>query len=447
MSDFYQSQRAMRALRRAAMQRGTIAVLDVGTAKVTCLVLRVEPDRPQRPAVDAGEGRALAGQTAFRVIGASTTRSRGVSFGEIAAMAETERATRTVLQNAQKMAQARVDHAILCFAGGSARSYGLDGQVPVEGPEVSEADIARCLSACDIPDLGARREVLHAQPINFILDHRTGLADPRGQAGRVLGCDLHLVSVEADVVQNLVQCLKRCDVEVAGLASSSYVAGLAALVEDEQELGAACIDMGAGTTGLSIFTKKHMIHADVVRLGGDHVTNDIAKGLQVAFNDAERIKSRYGAVQATGRDDREVIALDGDSGDWDKDRRTITRSDLIGIMRPRLEEILEEVRARLDSAGFDQMPSQQIVLTGGASQVPGLDGLAARILGSQVRLGRPLRVPGLPQAANGPAFSALVGLCQYAAHPQDEWWDFEVPPDRFAARPIRRAMRWFKDNW
>lgn len=443
MTDLYQSQRAMRALRKVAMQRGTIAVLDVGTFKVACLVLKIGGETP---ADGSGVG-AMAGQAAFRVIGAGTTRSRGVRFGEIAAMAETERAVRTALQTAQKMAQTRVDHAILCFSGGGVRSYGLDGQVELERQEVTEADIARCLSACDVPDLGARREVLHAQPVNFVLDHRSGLADPRGQAGRRLGCDLHLVSVDADVVQNLVQCLKRCDVEVAGLAAASYVAARAALVEDEQELGAASIDMGAGATGLSIFIKKHMIYADTVRLGGDHITSDIAKGLQVPFSEAERIKTRFGGVHATGRDDRELIPLGGDSGDWDKDRRSVTRSELIGIMRPRVEEILEEVRARLDAAGFDHLPSQQIVLSGGCSQVPGLDGLAARILGGQVRLGRPIRVPGLPQAATGPAFAGIVGLSQYAAQPQDEWWDFDIPSDRFAARPLRRAVRWFKDNW
>lgn len=445
MTDLYQSQRAMRALRRVAMQRGTIAVLDVGSFKVACLVLRITGEG-QAPAL-ADAGPAAASRAAFRVIGAGTTRSRGVRFGEIAAMAETERAVRTALQTAQRMAQTRVDHAILCFSGGGARSYGLDGQVEIERHEVTEADIARCLSACDVPDLGSAREVLHAQPVNFVLDHRSGLGDPRGQAGRRLGCDLHLVSVEADVVQNLVQCLKRCDVEVAGLAASAYVSGLAALVEDEQELGAAAIDMGAGTTGLSIFIKRHMIYADTVRLGGDHITSDIAKGLQVPVSEAERIKTRFGGVHATGRDDREAIPLGGESGDWDKDRRTVTRSELIGIMRPRVEEILEEVRARLDAAGFDHLPSQQIVLTGGTSQIPGIDGLASRILGSQVRLGRPIRVPGLPQAATGPAFAGIVGLCQFAARPQDEWWDFEMPADRFAARPLRRALRWFKDNW
>ncbi len=443
MTDLYQSQRAMRHMRQQAMQRGVIAVLDIGTFKVACLILKFGS---QGASEGSGVGN-MAGQATFRVIGAGTTRSRGVRFGEIAAMAETERAVRTALQTAQKMAQQRVDHAIVCFSGGEGRSYGLEGAVELEGAHVTENDIARVLAACDVPDLGAGREVLHAQPVNFILDHRSGLSDPRGQAGRRLACDMHLLSIEADVVQNLVHCLKRCDVEVAGLASASYASALSSLVEDEQELGAASIDLGGGATGLSIFIKKHMIYSDTVRLGGDHITSDIAKGLQIPYSAAERIKTFYGGVQATGKDDREIIEIGGDSGDWDKDRRTITRSELIGIMRPRVEEILEEVRARLDAAGFDHLPSQQIVLAGGGSQIPGLDGLAARILGQQVRLGRPMRVQGLPQAATGPAFAGIVGLCLFAAQPQDEWWDFDIPADRFAARPLKRAMKWFKDNW
>ena len=112
-----------------------------------------------------------------------------------------------------------------------------------------------------------------------------------------------------------------------------------------------------------------------------------------------------------------------------------------------VEEILEEVRARLDAAGFDHLPSQQIVLTGGGSQILGLDGLASKILGQQVRLGRPLRVHGLPQAATGPGFASAVGLALFAAHPQDEWWDFDIPHDRYPARSLRRAVKWFRDNW
>jgi len=312
---------------------------------------------------------------------------------------------------------------------------------------VTETLVAEVLAALDVPDYGQDREVLHAQPVNFAIDHRSGLADPRGQMGNSLAADMHLLTVEASTVQNLLYCIKRCDLELAGLASSAYVSGISALVEDEQELGSACVDMGGGATGLSIFIKKHMIYSDSVRIGGDHVSQDISKGLQVPLTTAERIKTFYGGVTATGMDDHDMIEIGGDTGDYERDRRTVSRAELIGIMRPRVEEILEEVRVRLDAAGFDSLPAQQIVLTGGNSQTPGLDALASRILGQQVRLGRPLRVQGLPQAATGPAFASAVGLCLFAANPQDEWWDFEVPAQRYPARSLKRAMKWFRDNW
>ena len=444
MIELYESQRAMRNMRKAAMQRGVIAVLDVGTSKTACLVLRF--DGTDRLGEGDGVG-ALAGQAGFRVIGAATTRSRGVRYGEVEAMQETERAIRTAIQAAQKMAGIRVDHIIACFSGAGPRSYGLAGSIDLDGQVVSEQDVSRVLSACDVPDYGEGREVLHAQPVNFALDHRSGLSDPRGQIGQSLSTDLHMVTVDNIAIQNLAHCVNRCDLELAGLASSAYVSGISALVEDEQELGAACIDMGGGSAGISIFMKKHMIYADSVRIGGDHVTSDISMGLQIPAPTAERIKTFYGGVMATGMDDREMIEIGGDTGDWHHDRRSVSRAELIGIMRPRVEEILEEVRARLDAAGFDHLPSQQIVLTGGGSQIPGLDGLASKILGQQVRLGRPLRVHGLPQAATGAGFASAVGLCLFAANPQDEWWDFEIPVDRYPARSLRRAVKWFKDNW
>ena len=444
MTDLFAAQRAMRGIRKAAMHRGVVAILDIGTSKIACLVLRFDGPEQFR---EADGISSLAGQSGFRVIGAATTRSRGVRFGEIDAMQETERAVRTAVQAAQKMAQVRVDHVIACFSGGHPRSYGLAGQVELQESTVSETDVARVLSVCDVPDIGDGRDVLHAQPVNFAIDHRSGLIDPRGQIGNTLATDMHMLTVNGSVVQNLLYCIKRCDLELAGLASSAYASGLSALVEDEQELGAACVDLGGGATSLSIFIKKHMIYSDTVRLGGNHITSDISKGLQVSLATAERIKTFYGGVVATGMDDREMIEVGGDTGDWEHDRRTVSRAELIGIMRPRVQEILEDVRERLEAAGFDHLPSQKIVLTGGGSQIPGLDGLATRILGQQVRLGRPLRVQGLPQAATGPAFSSSVGLCLFATRPQDECWDFEIPSEKYPARSLRRAVKWFKDNW
>ncbi len=443
MTDLYVAQRAMRQMRKAALQRGLIAILDVGTSKVSCLVLRFDAD-----GFEGKEGvGALAGQSLFRVIGAATTRSRGVSFGEIESMGEAERAIRTAVQAAQKMAQTRVDHVIACFSGGSVRSYGVAGETTVMDGIVSEQDIARVLASSDVPDFGPHREVLHAQPVNFALDHRSGLSDPRGQNGHSLMCDLHMLTADSASIQNLIYCIKRCDLELAGIVSGAYASGVSALVEDEQELGAACVDIGGGSSDVSIFMKKHMIYAESLKMGGEHITSDISMGLQVPFAVAERLKTYYGGVVATGMDDREMIEIGGDSGDWEKDRRMITRTELIGIIRPRVEEILEGIRDCLDAASFEHLPSQQIVLTGGSSQIPGLDSLAPQILGQQVRIGRPLRVRGLPQAATGAAFSASVGLALFSAHPKDEWWDFEVPHENYSVRSFRRAVRWVKNNW
>ncbi len=444
MFELYQSQRAMRAMRKAAMQRGVVAVLDVGTSKIACLVLKF--DATDHIGELDGIG-SLAGQSGFRVIGAASTRSRGVRFGEISAMQETERAIRTAVQAAQKMAQIRVDHVIACFSGAEPRSYGLDGRVELEENMVSEQDVAQVLASCDVPNYGQGREVLHAHPVNFSLDNRSGLADPRGQMGQELTCDMHMLTVDGTAIANLAHCIKRCDLELAGIANSAYVSGLSSLVEDEQELGAACIDLGGGATSISIFMKKHMIYADSVRMGGDHITSDISMGLQVPAATAERIKTFYGGVHATGMDDREMIDIGGDTGDWEHDRRTVSRAELIGIIRPRMEEILEETRVRLDAAGFEHLPSQKIILTGGASQIPGLDTLASRILGQQVRLGRPMRVHGLPQATTGPGFSSAVGMCLFATRPQDECWDFDLPVERHSNKTFRRAVRWFKANW
>ena len=444
MTELYNSQRAMRAMRSAALHRGVIAVLDVGTSKIGCLVLKFDGTTEK---IDGDGVGSLAGQSGFQVIGSALTKSRGIEYGEIVSMPETERAIRTALQSAQKLANSRVDHVIACISGGSPRSYGLDGSIDIKSEIVDDKDIADVLGSCDIPSFESDREVLHAQPVNFSLDQRTGLSDPRGQIGKNLSVDMHMLTIKEKTIQDLAYCVKRCDLELAGVASSSYVAALSSLVEDEKELGAACIDLGGGSSNISIFWKKHMIFAETIKMGGELVTRDISMGLQVSLSKAERIKTRNGGVLATGLDDREMIEITSETNDWELDRRIISRSDLIGIMRPRIEEILEEVRCSLDGAGFEDLPSRKIVLTGGASQIPGIDSLASKILGQQVRLGRPMRIHRLPQAYSGPNCAGLVGLSLFAAHPQDEWWDFSPRSKNFNGQSVSRVLRWFKDNW
>ena len=444
MQTLYETQKIMRQKRRAALQRGVVAILDVGTSKIVCMILQFDPSVQMHASEGMG---AIAKHGAFRIIGVAKTRSRGVKLGEISTMEETERAVRTAVQGAQKMANVRVDHVMACFSGANPKSYGLAGEVEVETGNVTDMDISRVLAACDAPEFGDGREAIHAMPVNFALDQNPSLSDPRGQIGHLLSVDMHLLTIDTRVIQNLITCIKRCDLELAGVVSSAYASAISALVEDEQELGAACIDIGGGSTSVSVFLRKQMIFADSVRIGGDHVTSDLSSGLQIPKNTAERIKTIHGGVVATSMDDRDMIDVDGQSGDWDHDRRQFTRSEIIGIIRPRVEEILEEVYHKLQAARFDTLPSQRIVLTGGASQIPGMEGLASRILGQQVRLGRPLRVHGLPQAATGPDYAAPVGLALYAAHPQDECWDFDLPAQKFGVKPMKRALQWVKENW
>lgn len=315
----YEVQRAMRARRETALRRGVIAILDIGTSKVACLVLQFVPEEVG----EDGDTRPVLSQGAFRVIGAANTRSRGIAFGEIEAMEECERAVRTAIQGAQKMAGFRVDHVIVSFSGGRPRSYGCTGEVEVEHGAVAERDVGHVLAACDIPDYGHDRDALHALPVNFCLDDRSGLTDPRGQVGRMLAVDMHLVTVASGPLRNILHCIRRCDLELGGIVVSSYASGLASLTEDEQELGSACIDIGAGVTGLSVFLRRQMIYADSVRMGGAHITSDIGHGLQVSLPDAERLKTMHGGLIATGLDDRDMIELPSILGDWEHDRRQI----------------------------------------------------------------------------------------------------------------------------
>jgi cell division protein FtsA len=443
MNNLFETQREMRHRRAQAIKSGVLAVLDVGSYKISCLVMQFTEEEREAGAPDVTVPR----MGSFRVVGVGTVRSRGVKFGEITDMGETERAIRSAVAKAQKMAALRVDHVMVSFSGGRPKSYGLTGEVEVERGEVTERDIGRVLASCEVPPYGADREAIHALPVNFNLDHKSGLADPRGQVGARLSVDMHMLTLADAPVYDLLECVQRCDLEVAGLSFSGFASGVSTLMEHEQQQGAAVVDLGGGATSIAVFMRKHMVYGDAVRLGGDHITNDICKGLQLGYDEAERIKTLHGGLLATGSDSGYDIEVPNPMAQWENDRRTVSRSALIGVMRPRVEEILEEVKARLDASGFRPSSTQRIVLTGGTSAIPGMEDLAKRILGRQVRIGQTLRVQGLPQVSAGPGFAAAVGLALHASHPMDECWDFEMPVDRIGTRRIKSVIHWFKKNW
>ena len=350
-------------------------------------------------------------------------------------MAETERAIRTAVQAAQKMAQ--TCGSITSSPASPAarpRSYGLAGEIDA-GTRVRwpSATWRACWRPARCPTIGHGREALHAHPVNFALDHRTGLGDPRGQSATRLAVDMHLLTVDADAGAEpalLHQALR------SGTGRDRLVGlcrGLASLVEDEQELGAACIDMGGGATGVSIFIKKHMIFADTVRHGrrSRHLATS-ARACRCRWPIAERIKTMHGGVQATGMDDREMIEIGVDCGDWEKDRRQVSRdrADRHHAAARRGDPRGGARAARCGRLRASAEPADRADRRR-AARSPAWMGWpresSASSAGSAGRCGCRdcrRRQPGRPS----PPPSACA---MFAAHPQDEWWDFEIPAERY----------------
>lgn len=437
----YKVQRRLSRRRVKAVNKGLIGLLDLGSAKIVCFILQFTPNQEKK--YQSVEPTTLPKNVAFRIAGVATTRSRGLGLGEIEKMDEVQKAIRTVVQAAQKMAGLLLEDVLVSFSGGDPKSYGVVGKTKITDHGVTELDIGNALANSQVPDYGASREVIHALPVNFSIDDRTGLVDPRGQLGDELTVDLHLMTVEQNVIDNVIQAIRGCHLDLAGLSFAPYLAGTSSLTEDELNLGAACIDLGAEISGVTIFLKKQMIFGGAVKMGGSHVTQDITKAFNISFDTAERIKNLHGGLISTSRDDRDLIEVSSNNDD----KIAISRSELIGVIRPRVEEILEEVFEHLKGAGFTTLNNKKVVLTGGASQLPGLFDVASKILGCSVRIGKPLRVQGLPHATNGPAFASAVGLALHAGHPQDECWDFNVSFKNSGLKSVNGAFKWFFENW
>ena len=437
----YKVQRKLSQRRLGPVNKGLIGLIDIGSSKIVCFILQFTPELKINDA--STDVASLPNNVAFRIIGAATTRSRGVKFGEIETMEEAQKAIRTVVQAAQKMAGILLEDVIVSFSGGQPRSYGICGTTKLANGEVTEFDIGSALINSDVPAYGSKREVIHALLVNFSLDDRTGLIDPRGHLGSELTVDLHLMTVDQRVVHNIVQAIKNCHLDLAGLCFAPYLAGISSLTEDELTLGSACVDLGAEISGVTVFLKKQMIYGGSVRMGGGHITSDISKAFNISFDAAERIKNLHGGLISTSRDDRDII----DVYNHNQEKIDISRSELIGVIRPRVEEILEDVSEQLSVAGFSSLGGKKVTLTGGASQLPGLFELAAKILGPSVRIGKPIRVQGLPHATNGPDFAAAVGLALHAGHPQDECWDFHAPFSRLGFRKGSGLLKWVFENW
>jgi cell division protein FtsA len=342
----------------------------------------------------------------------------------------------------------QLDSVVVSVSAGRPASELISATVEVAGAVIVERDIARVLAAGSRHSARAGRAVLHSLPIGYVLDDARGVQDPRGMLAREFGIDMHVVTADGSAVRNLMLAIERSHLAVEAMVTSPYAAGLSALANDEAELGAAAIDMGAGTTTISVFSGARFVHADGFALGGRHVTMDLARGLNARVADAERLKTLYGSVLTGGSDERDMIAVPPVDSDEREAPHFVSRASLARIIKPRIEEILEMVRDRLAASPFAAQPRGRVVLTGGASQLNGVAELAAQILRRPVRVGRPLGIAGLPEEAKGGAFAVATGLLVYpqAAHLEH----FEPRRTRHVAAGggyIARVGRWLRESF
>ena len=387
-----------------------VAALDVGSSKVVCLIGRLRPRGPQQVLTRRSH--------AIEVVGFGHTVARGTKGGGVVNLAQAEDSIRQAVDAAERMASVEIESVVLSISSGRLASELFAAEVKIIGSAVSESDIARVLVAGSHHSLRDGRAVLHSLPVGYSIDGVNGIRDPRGMVGTRFGVDMHVATTEIAAARNLILAVERCHLEVEAMAASPYVAGLAVLADDEADLGATVVDMGAGTTTMAVFQGGRLVHIDGFALGGHHVTMDLARGLNARIADAERIKTLYGTVLSGGSDERDMITVPPLNEHEREQAQFVSRATLVAIIKPRVEEILEMVRDRLAASPIGGDRRGHVVLSGGASQLNGLPELAARLLGRPVRLGRPLGIAGAPEAAKGPAFAAAAGLLVYpqAAH-------------------------------
>ena len=422
-------------MKQKIVPKGTmLAALDIGSHKNACFI-----------------GRVIDDQGGVEVLGVGHQASQGIKSGTVIDIDSADHAIRQTVHAAENMAAPIMKgfplrEVIVNVPGSQTQSHNVQITVGIDGQVVTDNDIARALVKAQEQVIAPSTELIHTMPVNCRIDGHEGIRDPQGMMGQDMEVDVHMVQGDVGPLQNMANCVERSHLDIGALCGSAYAAGLACLVEDEMDLGCTVIDMGAGVTSFAVFQGGSMIYSGSIPLGGWHVTNDIARGLTCPNNDAERLKTLYGSAMVTSSDESELIDVPQLGEEDSHTPNHVPRSLLIGIIQPRLEEILEMVRTKLDESGHGKVVGRRMVLTGGASQLPGLRDLAQMILDKQVRLGRPIRLSGLPDAVSGSAFSTVAGLLTYAASHQHEM-PAEIMASVDKGSALNRFKIWWRENW
>lgn len=412
-------------------QEGMIAALDVGSSKVACLI------------AEAGSG----GQFLVKGVGNRAT-SGGVVAGAVVDMDLTEQAIRASVDQAEKMAGTTISDVVLSFSGGEPKSRVVEVDVEIAGHAVTQAELDLALAQARDQIDADEDSLLHVFPAAYAVDGNYGPKAPLGMYGKRLTVAVLVVTAAAGPLRNLEACVRRAHLNVGSVVLTPYASGLSCLVEDEAKMGAACIDLGGGTTGISIFAQGALVHAEVLPLGGTQVTEQVARGLLTPFEQAERLKTFNGAAVIDPADERLEIEVQqvGESG---SDRMSrMPRSALTGVMQRELELLFTTIGRRLDASGFSGVAGKRVVLTGGVAQCESVRDLASKILGRQVRIGRPKALGGLPVAAQAPNFAGAVGLLAYLAkNPQEAIKQNKQQEEPMGGGVFARIGQWVRDTF
>ena len=411
-----------------------IAAIDIGSAKTACLIAHVLDD----------DGTA-------EVIGIGHVASKGVKSGVIVDLKETQTSVKRAVHAAETMAAKvmkgyplrDVVMAVPSVYTKSSRSY---ASVKIMGHEITEHDIRQALLMLEEEEYDSAHAMIHCIPTAYSADGHSGVENPIGLHADAMRVDMHCVKAEETALKNVISCAENSHLDVDCLCIAPYAAGLSSMVEDEREMGCLTIDMGAGVTSYAVFYKGAMIHAGAIPVGGAHVTNDLAAGLNTSLNDAERLKTLYGSCASSVSDANEMIDVPILGEDKHVENQHVPRSSLVSIIRPRLEEIFELIRGDVDVNDMDMFSGGRVVLTGGGAQLAGVRDMAALMLNKQVRIGKPTHLAGLAEVTSGPEFAATAGLIHYACERLDE--QPRLDDDGINDLPLwSRIKYWFKDNW
>ncbi|MCL4389909.1 MAG: cell division protein FtsA [Patescibacteria group bacterium] len=383
-----------------------ITAIDVGSSKVTTVIAsNLKEDK-------------------LSVIGVSTIPSKGLRKGQIVDIEESVAAISQSVEAAERMAGLSVGSAYVSIGGAHITSQNSKGVVAVANPEgeITSEDVHRVVEAARAVSLPSSREILHVLPRDFVVDGQAGIKDPLGMTGVRLEVDTQIVTGSTTAIRNLAKCVGEVGVDIESLVFSGLAASTAVLSDTEKELGVILVDIGAGTTDVAIWVDGALSYSAVLPVGARNVTNDIAVGLRVSLESAEKIKLLLSekprpmeAVKAADEVDLSGLGLT-------EDVKKISRKTLTeGIIKPRLLEIFTFVGMEIQKSGFGGMTPSGVVVTGGGAETVGILEACRTRLVMPCRVGSPfavgtneeIRLTGLTDELNSPMFSSAVGLILY----------------------------------